>query len=54
MTDKTKNKVTQFIKYLKNQNVVKKNLESGCWLSGSSTTVHPITIWDKSKQEENI
>lgn len=50
MTGKTESKVTQFIEYLKNQDVVKKNLESGCWLSGSSTTVHPITIWEKSKQ----
>lgn len=50
MTSKTENKVEQFIEYLKNQDVVKKYLENGCWLSGSSTTVHPITIWEKSKQ----
>ena len=50
MTGKTENKVEQFIEYLKNQDVVKKYLENGCWLSGSSTAVHPITIWGKSKQ----
>lgn len=46
----TENKVTQFIEYLKNQKNVKKHLETGCWLSGSSTMVYPITVWEQSKQ----
>ncbi len=50
MINKTNNKVTQFIEYLKAQELVKKYLYNDCWLSGSSTTVHPITIFEKSKQ----
>lgn len=48
--NETENKVAQFLDYLKKQEIVKKYLENGCWLSGSSTVVHPITIWEKSKQ----
>lgn len=44
MTGKTENKVERFIEYLKNQDVVKKYLGNGCWLSGSSTTSFAMEI----------
>lgn len=41
-------KIEQFIKEIMKDNIVKKNLYNETWLSGSSTTVYPIMIWQKS------
>ena len=43
----TKGRIEQFIKEFLKDNIVKKNLCNGTWLSGSSTTIYPITIWKK-------
>ncbi len=42
-----KDKVQQFIEEFKKEKVVQKNLYNATWLSGSSTTVYPITVWQK-------
>lgn len=39
-----------FIKEIENDKLIKKYLYQGIWLSGSSTYVYPITIWNTSKQ----
>ena len=33
-----------------NDKLVKKYIRMGTWLSGSSTNVYPITIWEKSRE----
>lgn len=40
-----KDRIYQFIEEFKNEKIVKKNIYEYAWLSGSSTMVHPITIW---------
>lgn len=35
----------KFIEKLKQEPLVKQYLEKHSWLSGSSTEVHPITVW---------
>lgn len=52
MINEIENRVTQFIEYLKKQEIVKKYLRDDYWISGSSTLVYPITIWEKSKRIE--
>ena len=38
----------KLVNYLKNQEIIKNNIYSHTWLSGSSTEVAPITIWNTS------
>lgn len=40
--------VRKFIEELKEEEMVKKNLYKFTWLSGSSTTVYPISIYYES------
>lgn len=40
-------KIQQFIKEFTKEKLVKKYLYSRTWLSGSSTTVYPITVWKR-------
>ena len=42
---KEQKRIKQFIEEFKTEEIVKKNLYDYTWLSGSSTTVYPITIW---------
>lgn len=42
---KEQKRIKQFIEEFKAEEIVKKNLYDYTWLSGSSTTVYPITIW---------
>ena len=44
----TRDMVHQFIEELKKETMVKKNLYEHTWLSGSSTTVYPISVWHES------
>lgn len=44
----TRDMVHQFIEEIKKEEMVKKNLYEYTWLSGSSTTVYPITVWVES------
>ena len=43
--DEKKKRIYQFIEEFQNEEIVKKNIYGHTWLSGSSTTVRPITIW---------
>ena len=43
--NKSKEKI---VNYLKNQEIIKKHIYPYSWLSGSSTTVAPITVWNTS------
>ena len=40
-----KERINQFIEEFKKEKLVQKNIYEHTWLSGSSTDVHPITIW---------
>ena len=44
----TSDMVHKFIEELKSEEMVKKNLYKFTWLSGSSTTVYPISIYYES------
>lgn len=46
MTETKEQRLTRFIKDLKKEPLVKKYLDKRSWLSGSSTEVYPITIWE--------
>lgn len=46
MTETKDQRLTRFIMDLKKEPLVKKYLEKHSWLSGSSTEVHPVTIWE--------
>lgn len=39
-----------FINELQNDKLIRKYLRVGTWLSGSSTIVYPITIWERSRE----
>lgn len=41
------NRINQFITEFQNEKLVTKYLYEHTWLSGSSTTVRPITIWSR-------
>ena len=43
-------KLKDFVDELQNDKLIKKYLEVGTWLSGSSTIVCPITIWERSRE----
>lgn len=40
----------EFVSKLEKEPLVKKYMYKHTWLSGSSTTVYPITIWDDLKE----
>lgn len=40
-----KDRVERFIEELKKEEMLRRNLYKHTWLSGSSTTIYPITIW---------
>ena len=41
----TRDMVHQFVEEIKKEEMVKKNLYEHTWLSGSSTTVYPISVY---------
>ena len=45
-------RIEKFIAYLNKQKLVKKYLYKHTWLSGSSTLVYPVSIWEKSRRIE--
>ena len=45
MNNITKERINKFIEDFKKEKLVQKYLYKYTWLSGSSTTVYPITIW---------
>ena len=45
MSNITKERINKFIDDFKKEKLVQKYLCKYTWLSGSSTTVYPITIW---------
>lgn len=47
LTADKKNRINKFVSDLQKEKLVQKYLCRYTWLSGSSTEVYPITIWNK-------
>lgn len=42
----------KFADEIYNDKLIQKYIHKGTWLSGSSTNVYPITIWERSRKVE--